>query len=1286
MPPDPGMALVLVQHLDPHHDSILSDLLSRATPMKVEQITDGVIPQVNRVYVIPANAALVYSDGALHLHPRPAGATQMPIDVFFRSLSAAEGSKAIAVILSGTASDGTLGLKAIKAEGGITFCQDLGSAKYDGMPRSAIAAGCVDFVLPPKEIAHELVRLGQHPYVSQAPTQPEGLAPEPDFTEIFAMLRTATGVDFTFYKHATIRRRILRRMAVNRLETAEQYVAFIRQNRGELQSLFHDILINVTEFFREPATFDFLKARVYPAICAGRKNDDPIRIWVPGCATGEEAYSVGISLLEYLRDKAIEATIQIFGTDLSESALEKARSGIYPESISSEVSTERLRKFFTKTNGSYQITRSVRDLCIFARQNLTKDPPFSNLDLITCRNVLIYLGPVLQQKLMRVFHYALKPAGFLALGVSETVGSGTDLFQAIDRRQKIYSRKNSPASVALDFAGHEDLLTAHFPRRVQELPTSDFHRKVDELLLSRYAPAGVVVDSDLRILEFRGRTSPFLEHSSGEANLSLAKMTRGGLGMEIRKLVQKAKQKNASVRSDTLQFGYNEAVRSVRVSVIPVDSAATEEAHFLVLFEEMKSAPEEKGRLPKQRVSPGIAERRLQELEQELGATKLYLQSVIEEQEATTEELKSANEEIQSSNEELQSTNEELLTAKEELQSTNEELVTVNEEMHGRNSELTQINNDLSNLLSSVNIPIVMLGNDLRIRRFTPQAEKVLNLLPTDVGRPISDFKPKIEVPDLEQMLLDVIDTLKVREREVHDKDGNSYSMWIRPYRTADNKIDGAVMTLFDVTEQKSLVEARFRRLFETARDGILIVEAKSGEILDVNPFMFNLLGYQKSDLLGRRLAECAVLGAPDLEDMMSQIGESETWQRIMSLISKSGDPVDAEIVANSYLEGEGQGARRVVQLNIRDVNSRQHADITPRDTQKFRLVSRLASPLAKNLNNMLTAVVGYSDRVERRLGAQHPLTPEVESIRQAGERAAALTRQLLAFGHHPTSGIATLNLNEVVADLEQVVRVMLPEGIELELKPGPNPAFFRADRFQTEQILLDLVAHARDAMPDGGTLSIQSRKESVDEEFTRVHPAVPPGEYSVLYLIDTGWGRVDARPSPRPPVSRRPSSRSLDALQAAVRGANGYLWSYSEIGKGTQVAVYFPVAVARESAESNEDARGSETILIVDNEPAVRELSKRVLEDLGYKALVANDGVDSLKLWRENHGKVKLMITELSDRATATQLGVKAIFTTGDNESTVAEALSADERSRILRKPFTPAGLAHKVRSVLDA
>src|SRR5579872_358049 len=558
MASNPGSALVFVQHLDPNHSSILTELLARYTSMNVVEVRDGVRVRPNHVYVIPPNANMTVDRGHLRLIPRPPGAYQMPIDLFFRSLAEQEGSKAIGVILSGTASDGTLGLKAIKAEGGITFCQDEQSAKYDGMPRSAIAAGCVDFVLPPAAIAREIERLCRHPYVVDVPAEDEAAKPEPSFSEIFAMLRADTGVDFTFYKHATIRRRILRRMALNHVETPERYLALIRQNRAELQLLFQDILINVTGFFREPESFEFLANHVFPPLLKDRSPEDPVRVWVPGCSTGEEAYSIGICLLEYLRDNGLTAPIQIFGTDLSEAVLEKARAGLYPASIGTEVSAERLRKFFLKVNGSYQINRSVRDLCVFARQNLTKDPPFSKLDLILCRNVMIYLGPALQKKVLPIFHYALKPGGYLLLGSSETIGSHGEMFTPVDKKHKIFARQMAAGRLPLDVAYREPVLEPRpDPRtRIKEyiaLTPSDLQKEADRVILARYGPPGVVVNDNLEVIQFRGQTGLYLEPSPGPASYNLLKMARDGFLTELRTAVHRARTGDIPVRRQGLR-------------------------------------------------------------------------------------------------------------------------------------------------------------------------------------------------------------------------------------------------------------------------------------------------------------------------------------------------------------------------------------------------------------------------------------------------------------------------------------------------------------------------------------------------------------------------------------------------------------------------------------------------------------------------------------------------------------------------------------------------------------
>ena len=833
LPVDTGMAFVLVQHLDPRHESKLSMLLSRGTKMPVVEISDGTPAQPDCVYVIPPNTDLTVVKGVLRLTPRLEETRHhLAVDYFLRSLAKDKKSKAIGVVLSGTGSDGAQGLKAVKAEGGVTFAQDQASAKYDGMPRSAVAAGAVDYVLPPAKIAKELARIGRHPYVTRfGATPPEDLSPATDdaFTKTLLLLRSATGVDFSAYKPATIRRRIARRLALHQLDTLELYVKHLRDNPVEVKALFQDILISVTEFFRDPKTVEALEVKVFPSLIKNRSLEVPIRIWVPGCSTGEEPYSLVISLWTFLGN--IEGPpIQVFATDINEAALEKARTGKYAESIASQMSPEYLRRFFTMWEGGYQIKKAVRELVVFSRHNLAHDPPFSRMDLISCRNVLIYLGAALQKRVLPMFHYALKPTGFLILGSSETIGIFPDLFALVGSKQKIYSRKSTPSRLDLVVAANQPPEGVDNGNTRSATIQGEFQmqHEVDRILLSRYAPAGVVIDDRLDILEVRGHTGLFLEPAPGRVSFNLPKMAREGLALELRAAIQQARNKEVPVRKEGLKVRSEDRIRDVNLEVIPIEGAA--ERSFLILFEDVTqpaalpakqmAASGEKHPAQKQSARDKMIER----LQRELTSARQDLQSVIEEMESANEDLRSANEETLSSNEELQSTNEELETAKEELQATNEELTTVNEELQNRNVELSRANSDLVNLLLCINMPIVLLGNDLRIRRFTPLAEEVLNLIATDVGRPIKDLKPNIRVPDLEELFLKAIDTVSVTEREVQDAAGRWYSMQIRPYKTAENRIDGAVMVLVDIDSLRRAQD--LTAILETVRQPLLVLDA----------------------------------------------------------------------------------------------------------------------------------------------------------------------------------------------------------------------------------------------------------------------------------------------------------------------------------------------------------------------------------------------------------------------------------------------------------------------------
>jgi two-component system CheB/CheR fusion protein len=867
LPADTGMAFVLVQHLDPNRESALTDLLSRVTSLPVREVTKDLPVEPNHIYVIPPNSNLSIANSVLKLQPRQltAGAHRS-IDFFFESLAQDQRERAIGVILSGTATDGTLGLEAIKAEGGITFAQD-DTAQYASMPRSAVSAGCVDFVLDPEDIAKELIRIAKHPYVaghhdpeslpeadrafatahendgtplpsgghgiprtrsrqSRAEGEAEhGNAGDNGFKKILLLLRNHCGVDFSLYKSATIQRRVTRRMVLNRHDTLSEYASFLKGNAKELDALYSDVLISVTSFFRNPEAFDILKRKIFPKLLQQR-GDDPCRVWVLGCSTGQEAYSIAMTFVETAEKAPRMRKLQVFATDLNDALLEKARHGLYAKSLAQDVSPERLRRFFVEEEGGYRINKALREMVVFARQNLMSDPPFSRMDLVSCRNLMIYLETGLQKKLIPTFHYALKPDGFLFLGTSESVGSFTDLFEPADRKHKIYSRKAAPTP-SFHLPVRKELAERRSPgqprqggprpaERGQAGPEGfrselNSQREADRITVNKYAPPGVLVNADLQVLQFRGPTSAYLEPPTGKASFDVLKMAREGLMLPLHAAIKRAKKENKPTRKENVRIRENGDTRMVNVEVIPLKSL--KERSFLILFDDA-----EKGR-----AFPGIASReqprgvtrtlrpvgkkeesrRIAAMERDLSETRDYLQSIQEQHEATNEELQASNEEIQSANEELQSVNEELETSKEELESANEELNTVNEEMANRNVELNRLNSDLTNLQTSTRLAIVLFGRDLTIRRFSPQAEKQFNLIATDIGRPIGEVQHNLDLTDLETFIAEVIASIRERECEVRDKDGRWYSLRVRPYLTIDNKVDGAVLVLVDIDALK---------------------------------------------------------------------------------------------------------------------------------------------------------------------------------------------------------------------------------------------------------------------------------------------------------------------------------------------------------------------------------------------------------------------------------------------------------------------------------------------------
>lgn len=1400
LPADSGMAYVLVQHLAPAHESALAEILSRATTMPVSEVMDERRVEPNHVYVIPPDRNMVLVGGHLKLFRREQHGMQHPIDLFFRSLAQEQHERAMGVVLSGTATDGTLGLEEIKAEGGITFAQDE-TAQYDGMPRSATASGCVDFTLTPEGIASEIVRVAAHPYVTGAATgrvtgSPEGSG-VPDkaaLLPILQALRGSTGVDFGAYKSNTLGRRIKRRVMLHRLEGLEGYAQLLRDDPAEVQALYRDILINVTSFFRDPDMFETLESRVIPAMLQDRPRHDPPRVWVLGCATGEEAYSLAMVFSEVMQPLQGRAPAQIFATDICALDVEHARAGVYTRQRVQGISRERLRAFFTEVSGGYRVTKPIRDMCVFARQNVLADPPFSRMDLISCRNLLIYLEPALQQKVIPLLHYALKPNGHLVLGASETVGPFRGLFQFEDDKHKIFVKKPGPNRVPTGLplrrahaAGAEP--AADVARREEpvaetaQLPHSQagaVHREADRLLLSRFAPPGVLVSADLEILQFRGNTEPYLVPAQGKASLSLLKMAREGLLVPLQALVQAAKKELVPVREDGLRLKTRDGVRGLSIEVVPVRGSSSSETAFLVLFEE---AGEARGRpvtaarrkeQPEPKARRGPAARRetfeadVVRLEHELATTREYLQSLVEQQDAANEELQSANEEAQSANEELQSINEELETSKEEIQSSNEELTTVNEELNNRILETGRLNNDLTNLVTSIQTAIVIVGRDLRIRLYSPMAEKLLKVIPADVGRPITDIRINLVLPELDVLLAEAIDTGGIREREVQDNQGHWHSMRIRPYLTLEHQVDGAVLMLVDIdqlkraehaiatardyaeaivrtvrdpllildadlrvrsanmaffstfrvtaaaTEGRSIFELgdghwdvpelrrlleqilprqnffdnfevtqdfaiigrrtmmisghtlgetggrgpgilvgiqditellhfqtalrrselRYRRLFEAAKDGVLIVDPATRKILDANPFMTELLGYSHEELLGKELFEIGLL--EDEEASRSAFGRLQE-ERILRyddlpLETKSGERREVEMVSSLHREAEDS----IIQCNIRDITARKRDEeaLRANEQELAKRVEELAeidsakaqflAVLAHELRSPLNAIRGWLQILQRPGRSEEDLRKGLDVIDRNSKVQVELISDLLD-AHRIGAGKASLEMQ--VIDLSESIEAALATAapaatekqiaLEREIEPVPTPVFADADRLQ--QVFGNLLVNALKFTPAGGRIRVSLRRTESHAE---------------LSVADTGEGiSAEVLPHIFEPFRQAESESSRGhgglglglsiARQIMYLHAGGIEARSDGKGKGATFTVTIPVAAADRATRHSVTPGHAPAplpgslhgvrVLVADDEPDAREPLRRMLEAAGAQVVAVASADEAL-------------------------------------------------------------------------
>ncbi|MEG4117239.1 chemotaxis protein CheB [Microcoleus sp. N9_B4] len=1280
LPIDTGMAFVLIQHLDPNHKSLLSEILARTTQMPVNEVEDGVVVEPNQVYVIPPNTKMVLSKGVLQLSPREKiYGKYMPGDAFFTSLAIDRGHKAIAVVLSGGDGDGSLGLKAIKAAGGMTFAQCQSTAKFDSMPNTAVATGNVDFVLPPEKIAEELGNYSHNPLltgplpmtkVEESPEHGDALA------TIFGLLKSTTGVDFSHYKPTTIARRIQRRMVLYKLETLNDYAQHLRHHSAEVTALYEEILIHVTSFFRDPEAFEKLKELVFPTITKNKSAETPIRIWVAGCSTGEEVYSIAICLLEFLGDRAIQPPIQIFATDIGEQAIGKARSGFYSENQMVDVSPERRTRFFiAEARGSYRITKAVRELCVFARQDLGSDPPFSNIDLVSCRNVLIYLGESLQKKVMPIFHYSLNPTGFLLLGTSESTGEFSYLFTSLDKKSKIYAKKLTGTRPNFSFtpSSYPVAKTRERQEVKDNLTNSlDLQQETDQLILNRYAPASVVVNEQMKILQVRGDIDPYLRVVAGTPDLNLLAMARAGLLVELRTAIYQAQTQNVTIRKERVLLESGGRSSIVNFEVIPFQPQAAEGRYFLVVFEEASPPVLNFSTLPSESLEQADLVREIELLRQQLAVAnqektvaQAQLQAVIQDQESLNQDLKVANEEILSSNEELQSTNEELETAKEEIQATNEELTTTNDELRSRNIEQSLVNNDLINLLSSINIPILMLTNDLQIRRFTPTAQQIFSVIPTDVGRPFSDIRSTLNVPELEQMILEVIDTLQTKEQEIQTLSGYWYNLRIRPYRTTENQIDGVVIVLLDIDALKrsarTLEEARnyAETIVETVQTPLVVLDAdfrvnKANrsfyEMFQVSPSeiakssLFELGNGQWNIPQVRWILEDILVSDVQLENFELDHLFEQIGQKTMLLNACKLEREDQALMILLSIEDITQRKQFETvrsQLLLQEQFARHQAETANRSKDEF-----LAN-LSHELRNPLTPILGWSQILRSGKLKEAAVNKALEVIERSARAQSQLIEDILDISRI-TSGKLQLCIGPM--DLRLVVQAAL-EGIQLSAEAKNIQIVSQlisttvlGDINRLQQVVWNLLSNSIKFTPAGGRVEIMlstienhaqlrvsdtgkgieaqflpyifDRFHQGDASSTKANQGLGLGLSIVRHLVELHGGTVQAE-------SPGEEQGTTMTVRLPLRSLPQELTAAIDL-KST--ALVEPLNASSDRVPSLEGLH----ILAVDDQIDTRDFLQFVLEGYGAEVLAVASARSAIAALTENPGRYDVLVSDI--------------------------------------------------------
>ena len=1158
LPPDSGAAFVLVTHLEPTRKSMMAELLKKYTQMEVYEAGDDMKVMPGHLYIIPPNKDMAIVSGNLHLfEPQAPHGLRHPIDFFFHSLAQDQKEKAVCVVLSGTGFDGTQGLKDIKSEGGMAMVQAPKSAQYDGMPQSAINTGLADFILSPEEMPVKLLEYLKHSaiiggghgtvagYRYRTGTGSRDQQILEALHKILLLIRDKTGQDFTFYKDSTIKRRIEMRMALLQIDDIADYTRYLQHDPEEAVLLSKNFLIGVTSFFRDPEAFEALKKKALPLIFKNRSPQQPVRVWVPGCSTGEEAYSIAIILKEYMDEENLDCKVQIFATDVDARAIDKAREGIFADGLQKDVPADRLSRFFVKYGSAFQIKKDIRGMVVFAVHDILRHPPFSKLDLLSCRNLMIYLDSEAQRKILPLFQYVLNPDGILFLGPSETIGEFSDLFNALDRKWKIYIRKQT-VSARIEFPtmpikGVTEEQRTGMPAKPLELGIREV---VENVLVERYTPACVIVNPENSIVYFHGRTAKFLEHPKGRPSLDIIKMARGELRAALASALGKAARQKKTIVSEKVTFKSNGGLEAVKIEINPLLQPESMSGMFLVVFKEVPSqaGPQEPG--------GGTAisrksDMRVQELEELLATNKEYLQSVVHEAENATDELQSSNEELQSSNEELQSMNEELQTSQEELQSVNEELITVNTELQKKMEELSQSNSDMNNLLTGTEIATIFLDNRLRIKRFTPMATDIVKLIPSDIGRPLEQFATNLADENLVKDVEQVMKTLVYKEKEVQTKQGKWRLIRVLPYRTLENVIDGAVITFTDITStkqaQQSAVDARLfaEGIIDTVREPLLVLDSGLS-VITANRSFYATFMVSREETENRHIFE---LGS-------GQWNIPQLKKYLIDILPRNTAFDDFEVELDFPVTGKKtmllnargisqQGEKKqLILLAIEDATRRKQAEDFLKDSLKEKEV--LLKELHHRTKNNMNAISGL---INLQMSAiKDPGIQQLFKETQARIHSMALVHEML----YKTEELSNLDLKDY---LEKVARFVAGDykttnvRLNLDLDSAPVSLYVATPcGLIVNELLSNSMKHAF-PKNTGGEISLSLRAKGNEIELTCSDNGIGfPEGFQIEQSRSMGMRLVEQ-------LARKQLMGSLEILKGKKAGLGG---------KGASIVIRF--------------------------------------------------------------------------------------------------------------------------------